>query len=138
MILLKKLTLKSKLDFGKFENQSIERIFEIDEKYLVYLYYCYEKITFIDDVLDLLEIPLNLRIQKPGINLENKKEFFKRRIDDKVKNMSIDETNSFRLTRYHNRKKEEKVKLNIVLNKDKRRFSKNVLKLKNQGKTPLF
>lgn len=138
MILLKKLTLKSKLDFGKFENQSIERIFEIDEKYLVYLYYCYEKITFIDDVLDLLEIPLNLRIQKPGINLENKKEFFKRRIDDKVKNMSIDETNSFRLTRYHNRKKEEKVKLNIVLNKDKRRFSKNALKLINQGKTPLF
>lgn len=138
MILLKKLTLKSKLDFGKFENQSIERIFEIDEKYLVYLYYCYEKITFIDDVLDLLEIPLNLRIQKPGINLENKKEFFKRRIDDKVKNMSIDETNSFRLTRYHNRKKEEKVKLNIVLNKDKRGFSKNALRLINQGKTPLF
>jgi len=65
--LLRKLTLKSTLKFGKEPDVPICNL--IDNQQTVYLRWVYfncDKITFMDDVLDLIFVPLEYRIEKPG------------------------------------------------------------------------
>lgn len=67
---LRKLTWKSVWDFTpKYMGMTIERVFEIKPSSVWWLYCKYEKISFVDEVLEVLEnkFPLE-RIQKPGID----------------------------------------------------------------------
>ena len=67
---LRKLTLKSQMKFGKYYDLTVGQI--IDSmgtkgiKYLVWVYYCSSKITFMDEILDELCILPENRIDKPG------------------------------------------------------------------------
>lgn len=65
MITLRILTRKSKLGVGALANDTVGRLLEL-KKYqaLRHIYYCYEGITFQDDILD--EINITHRIKKPG------------------------------------------------------------------------
>lgn len=63
-ILLRKMTLKSKMSFGKYTNCTIEFILNAEKEYLRWLYYNNESITFIDEILNMLGI--ETIISKPG------------------------------------------------------------------------
>jgi hypothetical protein len=67
---LRKLTWKSVWDFTpKYMGMTIERVFEIKPSSVWWLYCRYEKISFVDEVLEVLESKFPLeRIQKPGID----------------------------------------------------------------------
>ena len=70
-ILLRKLTLKSKLNFGKYKNCTVEQMFGMRmQKQLISIYFKLSKITFTDDILTQLGIVAEFRISKPSKNIE--------------------------------------------------------------------
>lgn len=70
--LLRKLAYKSKLNFGKFKDLTVQDLINLGRKsYLRYIYYNLNGISFIDDVLRDIKIigdGYDYTIQKPGIN----------------------------------------------------------------------
>lgn len=67
-ILLRTLTRKSKLKFGQYANLTVQDLLNIEKFSILRWYYCkYDKISFTEDVLQ--EIKQNLRIEKPGCNM---------------------------------------------------------------------
>lgn len=69
--LLRTLTLKSRLKFGKFGDYTVKDIFtKKKQDYLAWAYYNLSKITFIDSVLNEIGIDKKERIEKPGTNKE--------------------------------------------------------------------
>jgi hypothetical protein len=70
-ISLRKLTLKSKWDFTpKHQGWTIEEVLKHNPKSLFWAYTHLEKISFVDEILDILDekFPNFHRIQKPGID----------------------------------------------------------------------
>lgn len=67
---LRKLTWKSVWDFTpKYQGMTLERVYQIKPSSLWWLYCKYEKISFVDEILETLETKFPLqRIQKPGID----------------------------------------------------------------------
>lgn len=69
-VLLRKLTLKSTLKFGKYYDLSVNDV--INSKgysgldYLTWVYYSSDMIDFFDDILDVLGILEENKISKPG------------------------------------------------------------------------
>lgn len=67
-VLLRTLTKKSVLWFGKYNGLKVQQIMDLQNPgYLRWLYYNISGITFIDDVLEKLKINGKRKIQKPGI-----------------------------------------------------------------------
>lgn len=74
--ILRKLTKKSKLNFGKYKDYTVEHIFGMrKQKDLVSIYFNLSGITFMDDVLDELGITEEFRIDKPSKDNELYKVF---------------------------------------------------------------
>lgn len=70
--LLRKLTEKSTLKFGVNSDVPIYQLIALkDKSYLVWVYFNCSKITFVDEILDQLNIPVEFRIQKPGCSKES-------------------------------------------------------------------
>jgi hypothetical protein len=66
-LLLRKLSIKSTLKFGKYEKYKVEDLIQWNKKpYLVWVYYNSSNISFCDDVLEILRIYKPRRIPKPG------------------------------------------------------------------------
>lgn len=125
--LLRKLTLKSKLNFGQYHDLSINELINLQKKaYLRWVYFNCDKITFLDEILEEIKIPLEFRILKPG--------------KDAIKHKELDELIKSKisaLSKYFNEKKKKKynkVKRKISVTLDKKTFSKDSLRLKNHGK----
>lgn len=71
VVLLRKLTLKSTLNFGKFADLTVQQCIDTKKrKYLRWVYFNCSNITFMDDVLDELKIPVWYRFDKPNKNVE--------------------------------------------------------------------
>ena len=68
VVALRKLSFKSKMNFGKHAEQTVEHLIEANPYYLVWVYYNMDKISFIDEVLDKLKVcfPKFTSIVKPG------------------------------------------------------------------------
>jgi hypothetical protein len=67
--ILRTLTRKSNLGFGKYADIPIQQIFDYKvQTYLRWVYYSFEGITFTDDILDEIPIHKEARIKKPGNN----------------------------------------------------------------------
>jgi len=66
--LLRTLTLKSQLKYGYHAERKVSEMIISDhnKSYLVWSYYCLDKISFTDDILTLLGITEADRIKKPG------------------------------------------------------------------------
>ncbi len=64
------LTLKSKLGFAnKYPDNTIQEIINLNKMdYLRWVYFNYEGIDFIPDVLDMIQIPVEFRLKKPAKN----------------------------------------------------------------------
>jgi hypothetical protein len=73
--LLRKLTLKSCLNFGKHFDIPIYQLIDTNKKnYLRWVYFNCSAITFMDEVLEIIGIPIEFRIKKPSTNNELGKE----------------------------------------------------------------
>ena len=73
--LLRKLTFKSTMKFGKYYDLTVQNILDLyghkGISYLAWVYYSSDKISFMDDVLDSLFITKDCRIEKPSkINIK--------------------------------------------------------------------
>jgi hypothetical protein len=129
-VLFRKMTLKSKIMFGKFNGLSVEEIIRLGRRsYLRYLYYNIEGLTFMDDVLKIIGIispddfiySYNYTIPKPGKDPEYGKE---------VEELQIKKY-SFDVKSHYKRKlKARAIGKKIV---DAKKFSKQNLTWKNQG-----
>ncbi len=124
-IILRKLNYKSKLNFGRYENLTIQEIIDLHQtKYLRWIYYNINGITFIDEILNRINILKNDRINKPRKNPQ-----LGLKIDELLKhyshmtNMDIRESNFRKKNKYTSFK-----------NRDKKLFSKGALQRKNHGK----
>ena len=68
-MVLRKMTFKSIMGFGKYADLSVKQILDIgDDHYLRWVYYNASHINFFDDVLQAMRIPDNGIIEKPGKN----------------------------------------------------------------------
>jgi hypothetical protein len=66
---LRKLSNKSKIGFGKFADLRVSEIINLQRKaYLRWLYYNVEGITFLDEILEQIGISETYLINKPGKN----------------------------------------------------------------------
>ena len=76
MIRLRKLSFKSKIGFGKYENRTVEDLIR-NRKHskLIAMYYNYEKISFVDEVLKELRITEEYQINKPGVDKDMKEKY---------------------------------------------------------------
>lgn len=69
--LLRKLTKKSIVGFGVYKENTVDNLIKCGKGLvLVYYYYKYNKITFVDEVLDEIDIPTEFRISKPDSDLD--------------------------------------------------------------------
>jgi hypothetical protein len=76
VILLRKLTKKSTLNFGKYKEYTVEHLLGMrKQKDLISMYFKLSTITFIDEILDELGITEEYRIVKPSKNIELYHEF---------------------------------------------------------------
>jgi len=66
---LRTLTKKSKLNFGKHSELTVQRMLELHRhRELIKYYFTKSSINFMDDILDELKITEEYRIEKPSIN----------------------------------------------------------------------
>lgn len=72
-LILRTMTLKSKLNFGRFENLTIQEIINLKHtQYLRYIYYSVAGLSFNEEILKLIGIIFgdhDNRILKPGTDL---------------------------------------------------------------------
>jgi len=103
-VLLRKMARKSKFNTGKYDGVTVQELINANKQpYLRWVYYNMSMITFMDDILDELNIWPDERIEKPGKNPELGEEISarvasklpphkKRRrksIEDKYKNLQL-------------------------------------------------
>jgi hypothetical protein len=88
VILLRKLSLKSIIGFGKYSEWTVGKLIEFNKNhYLAYIYYTINGIDLLPEVLDIIKIPKKLKIDKPGENIELLK-IYENTIFTKLKNKS--------------------------------------------------
>jgi hypothetical protein len=71
VVLLRKLTNKSIMNFGKYFDLTVQQCLDTKKrKYLRWVYFNCSNITFTDELLDELLIPVGYRFDKPSKNVE--------------------------------------------------------------------
>lgn len=128
IILLRKLTLKSILNFGEYFDYPIWKLLELQKySYLRWVYFNCSNITFTDDILELLKITDEYKISKPGVNRELGIEF---------KNLMLERFLFCKanIKRYNKYSKIVAIRSKVrTFNKDKIIFSKASLARYNHG-----
>lgn len=69
--LLRTMALKSVLGYGQNAGERVGDVLKYGQngiEYIAFLYFRYSKISFNEEILDLLEITKEFRIEKPGSN----------------------------------------------------------------------
>ena len=68
-IRLRKLSRKSRFEAGKYPDLTVQDLLNLNQRYyLASLYFKYENISYLDDILEELFITDELVIEKPGSN----------------------------------------------------------------------
>ncbi len=118
------LTLKSKFGFGKYADMTIQEIINLGKvSYLRWVYFNYENIDFIPEILDTIKIPVEYRLVKPAKN-PNALQEVNDKADDKHKFVYSDSDEA----------KEKRNKVYNTVKKNKHGFvSKVSLLRKNHG-----
>lgn len=123
--LLRKLTEKSRLNFGKYSELTVSEVLDLRHpNYLRWCYFNLEGISFVENLLDNL-IPQEYRIDKPGKNPELGKA-----LENKLWK---DMTELARTSTNKNLSKDRKGKYSNYIIKDDRSFSNSVLMRFNHG-----
>ena len=128
-ILLRKLTYKSILKFGKYAELSIQEIINLGKKnYLRWIYFNSSMISFTDIILTELSINKEYIINKPGKDPELGKKL-NNRISRFTAYIKIKEKNSSKY--YHNKRAKKADYINRKI-ADEFSFSKGILQRINQ------
>ena len=125
-VLLRTLTQKSFMKFGKYHDLKVGEVLKADhQRYLRWVYFNSSMISFVDEILDIIGIDKKYRINKPGkfpeihriINEEKSKKmnFYSKKHFEKIKRI---------------RKQCSDIKFNIVESKS---TSKERLRIINHG-----
>ena len=132
VVLLRTLTLKSYLGFGKWPDLSIRNILDCKgiaaNKYLVWLYYRASRISFNEEILKRLGIYDKIKINKPG------------KISEKELSNYLSKATDNRMLEYNKMSQEDKYRANGMARKEyfyKKRQEKGrqiVIKNKLQSK----
>lgn len=125
--LLRKLSRKSQLKFGIYSDNTVQDLLTFKKyNYLRWVYFNCDRISFLDDILDELSITKEYRINKPAKAPEKFRLLF---IEKEEKMYGITKH-----IRDKKQKKDDRVKHKLIAKRGNHRFSKNSLRLKNQGK----
>ena len=141
--LLRKLTRKSMLKFGRYHDYTVQQI--LDTKgikglnTLTWYYYSAEAITFFDEILDELGITKAFRIEKPSnitdwkiVNKYCRNAMFNRiKAEDLLDEEELSKLKGMRRKIKIRNKKDNKFRIGIV---SKLISNKKILQKKNQGK----
>lgn len=126
VVLLRKLTRKSLLNFGKFSEYTVQQCIELNKQgYLRWVYFNSSNITFMDDILDEIKITENFRILKPSKNIE---------LGDELKKLLIESRSDWVANKVE--KKSSKINKNKAIRNeinDSKYFSKNNIRIRNHG-----
>jgi len=132
-ILLKTLTEKSIIEFGKNKDMSVADILIVRKIDLIYTYFNYSNLTFTNDILDKLKIDIDDRITKPGKNPDIFQKYLDRNISKMIKFKSSQwHVNASKSEEVYNNRK-FKAKLTGIKARERIYFSKNSLRWRNQG-----
>ena len=129
--LLRKLSLKSIIGFGKYSEWTVQKVIDFHKKgYLRWVYYNINGISFLDDVLKEIGIigdDYDYRIEKPGSDPE---------LGEKVNQDKTDGITSLTIKKRLKKDFEmNKLQKQISQNKfDNRYYSKSSLQNRNHGK----
>jgi len=125
--ILRKLTEKSILGFGKYADCAVRHLLDINETvFLRWIYFNSSRITFIDEILDKIHIPDEFRINKPGTN----KEMFKKCNEYNLS--KLDGFTLFKKQQHSKRKKKARFMNKKIV--DNMNHSKGIMQAINQGK----
>ncbi|MBC8321219.1 MAG: hypothetical protein H8E34_10890 [Bacteroidetes bacterium] len=106
--LLRTMTGKSIIGFGRYADMSVQQVIDLRKApYLRWLYFNFTKITFTDDILDEINLWEEFRIDKPGKCPEKHKRLSgllydrlhyksKKHIDKRIKSSKIKKMVNFR------------------------------------------
>jgi len=148
---LRKLTKKSVLgdEGGKYKGWSVGKLLDNDPKKVFYIYTHYEKISFMDEVLDELRekgFPVR-HIDKPGVDKDQYRDYSERgvsKLADNLEGKTIEELERYIKAKKINKQKVEPFVYDILRNKKRGELSaymptknveyKGVMKARNQGK----
>lgn len=121
--ILRKLTEKSILGFGKYADCAVRHLLDINQTvYLRWVYFNSSRITFIDKI----HIPDEFRINKPGTDEEMYKKCNEYNLS------KLDGFTLFKKQQHSNRKRKERMINNEIM--DKKRYSKGILQAINHGR----
>lgn len=127
VVLLRKLSRKSFLNFGKHSDKTVQQLLDLkNKKYLRWIYFNSSNISFLDDVLDEIVVLPEYRISKPGKEPE---------LFDKLQIEINKHTLGF--TKFKREARRRKLRrVDILINKRVAtiRYSKGSLQRKNHGK----
>ena len=132
---LRKMALKSVINIGAFNDVTVQNAIDMGKiGGLISLYFGLGKISFIDDVLDILGISKDLRIEKPGKieNLDLRKES----INKALNNYYVDLTEKERMHMSNKKKSDKKRRstrtINVIANAPKGKMQR----INQHGFTP--
>jgi hypothetical protein len=129
--LLRIMTLKSKLNFGKYENLTIQEIINLRHtQYLRYVYYSFEGLSFNEEVLKLIGVINEFndnRITKPGVDLELHKYINSRNERSRIERIGYFVVNGQKTV-------EKKLRMKQLTIFNKVVYSKAAMQGRNQGK----
>jgi len=128
VILLRKLSSKSLLGFGKYADMTVSQVIAINKKiYLKWCYYNLSNISFIDEILDELYIIGDYVIEKPGTDAKKWNDM------SNYMNKYIGAEGMARKARHKKRQKANSICNNNRLSK--LYYKKSVLRYLNNSKT---
>lgn len=138
VIILRKLTDKSKLGFGKYATEPIWYIIESKHtQYLRYIYYCCSGITFTDDVLEKIGIAEWEKIDKPGTNIELHEKICKRKFISHIKfceKQNGEQSKINAIKTWRKKQRNSGIKKMILLRSEMRKLSsKSLLQARNHN-----
>ena len=89
-IILRKLTKKSKLNFGTYRENTVEHLIGMRKQLdLISSYFKLSNITFVDEILDELGITEEFRIEKPSTNVELYQKFLAENYGKRYRNKTL-------------------------------------------------
>jgi len=128
--LLRTLTRKSILKFGQYSDLQVQNLLDLQRyKYLRWVYFNCSNISFMDDILDEIKIPLHFRIVKPSKNPD-----LHIKLQEAIFENLTDEYKEMYLKKQQKIKK--KIRKGLAINKIKQNencYKKDYLRRKNQG-----
>jgi len=124
--LLRKMARKSPLTFGQYADNTVQDLISLKKYgYLRWVYFNSSRITFMDDILEKINIPEDFRIEKPGTCSEKHEEL-----------NEILQSRMHGLSRHIMKlkaKKNMRIKHTAIGKQGSGRFTKDSLQKKNHG-----